>query len=103
MYFAQLSLERRFQEPIPMADWARGQRISPLIDLTKIDRVPVSIIHPIRDIRCEPEMNAEWAYNQVSTPDKHIQFEEAMHYTFIWYGGMSFMQRLAETVETGRA
>ena len=86
-----------------MADWAGGQRISPLVDLSKIDRVPVSILHPINDYRCEVELNAEWAFNQVKTPDKHLRFEDIIHYTFIYYGGWSFMQRLAETVEVGTA
>ena len=86
-----------------MADWAGGQRISPLIDLSNIDRVPISIVHPINDLRCEVEFNAEYAFNQVRSPEKYLRFEDANHYTFIYYGKMDFMRRLAETIETGTA
>ena len=86
-----------------MERWAAGERISPLVDLKKIDRVPISIVHPIVDLRCEVELNAEWVYNQIQSKDKHIQFINLNHYSFIYRGDWDLMVRLANTIETGKS
>ena len=61
MYFTQLGLAGRMQEPIELLDWAGGQTISNSIELSKIDRVPVSIVHAISDETCDPT-GAEYTY-----------------------------------------
>ena len=83
MYAAQVSIEERFQEPQTLEKWASGDRITDLVDLTKIDRVPVSIVMPVADEVCDPIM-AEWHFAQIQSPDKHIRFEHGGH-TIFWH------------------
>ena len=54
MYFAQLLFAERFQEPLSLEAWARGES-SDLVDLKNINRVPVSIVHTLDDDRCSVE------------------------------------------------
>ena len=60
-YYAQVFLEQRFQEPQSLEKYARGDRVTPLVPLENIDRVPVTIIHGASDSRCPIHM-AEWVY-----------------------------------------
>ena len=52
MYFAQLYLEQRFQEPQSIEKYAAGDRITPLVPLSNIDRVPISLVSGSADARC---------------------------------------------------
>ena len=50
-----MAVEQRFQEPQSLEKWAAGERITPLVDLGKIDRVPVTLVHPASDKICPVE------------------------------------------------
>ena len=52
LYYAQIFLELRFQEPQSLEKYAMGERITPLVPIWNIDRVPVTFIHAIGDGRC---------------------------------------------------
>ena len=51
------------------------------IDLSKIDRVPVSIVHPMEDEVCDLTMT-EWAYAQMQQQEKYLRFEHGGHLKF---------------------
>ena len=61
MYFDQINVEHRFQEPQTLEKWAAGEHYTDLVDLTKIDRVPVSLVHAVADETCDSTM-IEWTY-----------------------------------------
>ena len=60
----------------------RGERITPRVDLSKIDRVPVSIVAPVSDQKCPVEF-AEWIYDQITSEEKYIRIEGSNHYSTI--------------------
>ena len=62
LYYAQLLVEGRFQEPQSLIKYAQGERVTPLVPIWNIDRVPVSIVHAIDDHRCGMAF-AEEIYN----------------------------------------
>lgn len=101
MYFAQLSIEQRYQEPQSLDEWARGNRETELIDLSKIDRVPVSMIIASNDNTCPLAYN-ELLYHEMTTPEKYLQLELGTH----WNGSMVYPDRvntLLQTIEKGYA
>ena len=111
MYFAQIAIEQRFQEPQTLEKWAAGERITPLVDLGNIDRVPVSIVMPISDQACSTEMT-EMVYTQLGTKEKYIRWEHGTHLQFIgrqdpifglpiFRQSDTYMTRLVETIEYG--
>ena len=71
-------MAKRFQEPISLEQWASGQLISPLVDLSAIDRIPVTMIHPIDDAECPTEF-AEYIYSQLSS-EKEFSVMRGDHY-----------------------
>ena len=93
MYYTQIALEGRFQEPQSLEKWAAGERYTEPVDLTKIDRVPVSIVHSVSDETCDPVM-IEWTYAQVQSPDKHIRFEHGGHSLYNYETKSSFVDRM---------
>ena len=88
------------QEPIELEQWAAGQTHSKTIELSNIDRVPVSIIHAIQDETVD-FTGAEWTYVQIQSKDKHIRFEHGGHMLFNYETKSSFTDRMVETIETG--
>jgi len=50
----QIATTMRFQEPMSFEQWLSEDRITPLVDLKKIDRVPVSFVLAIGDKVCPP-------------------------------------------------
>ena len=100
MYFAQLHFARRFQEPIPLEDWARGVLYSTPIELSNIDRVPVTLVHTMDDESCPMEM-AEWHLSEIRSPDKFIRFERGSHYKFGYASWDGLVERMVQTIETG--
>ena len=77
-----------------------GERYTEPVDLTKIDRVPVSIVHSVSDETCDPVM-IEWTYAQVQSPDKHIRFEHGGHSLYNYETKSSFVDRMVQTIEFG--
>ena len=47
MYFTQIALAGQFQEFIDLESWAAGELYSKPVNLSNIDRVPVTLVHPI--------------------------------------------------------
>ena len=45
-YAAQLTFTDRFQEPQTIEKWFAGEKVTDLVDLRKIDRVPVTAFMP---------------------------------------------------------
>ena len=64
LYFYQIGIAGQFQEPIGLERWASGEIYSTPVNLSNIDRVPVSIVHPISDETCDVE-SIEWTYAQM--------------------------------------
>ena len=61
MYDSQIEIAGQFQEPISLEKWAAGQIYSTPVQLSNIDRVPVSIVHPDADEYCDA-ITMEWTY-----------------------------------------
>ena len=102
LYFAQNAIEGRFQEFIPLQKYAAGERISPLVELSKIDRVPVSMVISMEDDIC-PVSLSEWHFNQIRSKDKFIRFERGGHTVYSWRTYEGFITRMVETIEFGTA
>lgn len=66
--------EDRFQEPINVKDYANGYRQSPLVDLSVVNRVPVSLVIGEDDTTCTPD-NARRIFNWLGDTDKNIRYE----------------------------
>ena len=98
-YFAQLYTTKRFQEPQTVDDWVRG-KLSPLVDLGKIDRVPVSLIVMLEDTTCPPHQ-AEFLYDQIGAPGKRINIEGGSHTTTFWWNAPVAIDRIVDTIEQG--
>ena len=64
MYHTQIGLAAQFQEPISLEQWAAGQTHSPPVNVSNIDRVPVSIVVPVADEVCDPALS-EWIYTEI--------------------------------------
>ena len=100
LYAAQITIEERFQEPQTFEKWAAGDRITNPVDLGNIDRVPVSLVVPVADEICSPDM-AEWHYTQIQSEQKYIRFEHGGHSIFSYQNSADLMNRLVETIEFG--
>ena len=66
-----------------MEKWAAGELYSAPVNLSNIDRVPVSIVHPIQDEVCDASM-IEWTYAQMQQEEKHLRFEHGGHLLFVF-------------------
>lgn len=71
VYWAQIRQNERFQEPIPLDQWLRGEDVSPLVPLDRI-QTPTSLMVGARDKNCRPEMH-EWMFHQIGTEEKYYQ------------------------------
>ena len=100
MYASQLKVEKRFQEPQTLEKWAAGERITPLVDLSNIDRVPVSMVLAVNDSTCDLP-TAEMAYSQITVEEKYLRYEQGAHITFEYKTNPQFLTRMLETIETG--
>lgn len=83
-----------------MAKYFSGERQTPLVPLSNIDRVPVSIVHAPGDTRC-PIAFAEWIFTEITTPDKHFVVNNGIHYTVQFTSDPVFTDIIEETVKTG--
>ena len=104
MYGTQLKAAKRFQEPIPFDDWKAGQMYGTEIDLSAVDRTPVSFIHPITDTIC-PVHEAEEVYAKITAPNSHFRVMRSLidfdHLTpFLGTFSAEFVERMLETIET---
>ena len=77
-----------------------GERITPLVELKNIDRVPVSVVHPVFDRRCSTA-HAEYTYSQIASKEKYIRFELGNHLIFSFKATRDYIDRMVETIETG--
>lgn len=57
----------------------RGETIAPLIDLAKIDRVPISLVIGAKDLLACPVPFSEQYFNQITSAEKYIRFERGGH------------------------
>ena len=100
MYFTQIALAGQFQESISLERWAAGELYSTPVNLSNIDRVPVSIVHPIQDEICDTTM-IEWTYAQMQQQEKYLRFEHGGHLKFALASNDGYVQRMVETIEYG--
>lgn len=77
-----------------------GEKYTTPVDLSRIDRVPVSIVHPVADGLCDPVM-IEWTYTLVRSKEKYIRFEKGGHLLFALDSSDDLLQRMVETIEFG--
>ena len=56
MHYSQMAAAGQLQEVIPLEKWAAGELYSTPWELSKIDRVPVSLVIPTGDELCEPSL-----------------------------------------------
>lgn len=72
-----------------------------MINLSNIDRVPVSIIHPISDTICDASY-AEYTFTEIGTNEKYLRWENGFdHLIFALGVSKGVVTRLVETIETG--
>ena len=81
MYFSQIGIAKQFQEPISFEDWINGRIYSTPVDLSKIDRVPVSIVHPVADEVCDMTF-IEYTMAKMQQEEKYLRFEHGGHQLF---------------------
>ena len=79
-----------------------GERITPLVDLRNIDRVPVSLVHPVFDRLC-PVPLAEYTYSQIASYEKYMRYEHGNHLIFGLAATKDAVDRMVQTIETGTA
>ena len=79
-----------------------GQIYSTPVNLTNIDKVPVTIVHPVQDEVCDSTM-VEWTYAQMQQEEKYIRFEHGGHLLFAirFNTPDAYMQRMVETIDHG--
>ena len=80
--------------------WLSDDRITPLVDLSQIDRVPVTFVIPIDDEVCAPELHEAW-FAAISAPDSYIRYERGGHGIFWYKSGNAFLRRMVQTIESG--
>ena len=83
-----------------MEKYKAGERITPLVELKNIDRVPVSLVHPVFDRKC-PIPQAEYIYSQIASQEKYMRFEHGNHMIFAFYATQDYVDRMVQTIETG--
>ena len=79
-----------------------GERITPLIPIWNIDRVPVTFIHSPQDGRC-PMAFAEWIYSQLPVKQKALYTRNVRHNEFNRIEDISWVHQLEEIIRTGYA
>ena len=77
-----------------------GKRISPLVPLENIDRVPVTFIHGVLDDRC-PTYQAEYFFNRIKTTEKYFVMRKGDHYEYLGSVEHSFVNQMVDIIETG--
>ena len=75
MYHMQLGVEERFQEPISIDRYVRGERQSDLLDLSVVNQIPISFVISPDDQVALPDY-AEGIVNQFSNAEKFVRYEE---------------------------
>ena len=75
-------------------------RISPLVDLSNIDRVPVSVVLASNDGTCDND-GGEFTYSQIASKEKYLRYERGGHTLFWSRSDEAFMDRMVDTIETG--
>lgn len=65
-----------------MDKWVAGQTLAPIVDLSKIDRTPVTFVLPIKEINCPNEVH-EAAFYEITAPNSFIRFEKGGH-LMVW-------------------
>ena len=100
LYDVQIFIAGRFQEFQSLDKWVAGEIYTEPIHLSNIDRVPVSMVHPIADELCDPIM-MEYTYAQIQSEDKHMILEKGGHLLFGFGSTPDFVQRMVDTIETG--
>ena len=90
MYFTQIAVAGQFQESIGLEEWVAGEIYSTPVNLSNIDRTPVSIVMPIKDEICDPDM-IEWTYAQMQQEEKYLRFEHGGHGIFSLYSSDSYV------------
>ena len=100
-YFAQIAQAQAFQEPISFDDWAAGKRYSDPVELSNINRVPVSIVVSMNDQTCPPEY-PEWHYAEITSPEKYIRYEQGRHWIYSIKTTRPFIERMAQTLDSGK-
>lgn len=85
-----------------MDEWTSGKIFSTPVNLSNIDRVPVSIVMAIQDEVCDPTM-LEWTFAQMQQEEKYIRFEHGGHLLFglRFNTPQSYLQRMVETIDYG--
>ena len=68
-----------------------GDRITPLIPIWNIDRVPVTFMHSVRDGRC-PMPFAEELYMKLPVKQKAFYTRNAAHNEYNRIGATSFVR-----------
>ena len=83
-----------------MQEWAKGTIYSDPIELSWIDRTPVTVIHPIDDEIC-PVENAEWYFHEVGTADKHFVPIQGFHLSPMFNFRPEYVPMIKSIIETG--
>ena len=70
-----------------------------MVDLSNIDRVPVTIFMPTDDSVCPSDKAVE--HFELIQSEKYLVWEYGDHGVFYWYSDDEFMDRLEEIIITG--
>lgn len=79
----QISIEFRFQEPISLADYKAGTRLSDEVKLSNIDTVPLTVMHGSDDAIC-PVVMAQKFFGEVASKEKFLVEDTASHYFYAY-------------------
>ena len=98
LHMTQISHAGQFQEPIPFADYVKGTRTSALVDLGKIDYLPVTVMIGSDDDTCFPAA-AKSAFDLIGTSNKWFYEDAGLnHYS---YTGPMDTAAMLNVIETG--
>ena len=83
-----------------LEQWLSDDRVTELVDLSKIDRVPVTFMQPIDDHFCAPELHEAW-FHSITSPNSYLTYERGGHGNPLLFQEDAYVNRLVSVIETG--
>ena len=78
-----------------------GQTVTDLIDLSKIDRTPVTFLLPIKEINC-PTAVHEALFHEITAPESYIQMVRGGHLMIFLESNKAQTRHIIQAIETGQ-
>lgn len=100
LYYGQLGVSKKFQEPISYEDMMAGQKKSAPVDVKSIDQVPVTFWTAGNDAECPKKFNKR-LFKQIRSEKLWYEHKGQPHDLFGWIRGDMFHSKLVAAIETG--